>query len=352
MGFAVYRGGDWNASEFNTGKADMFASLANIPRQFLEAAQMRKENELKERETANREQSRKDEASFRSQSLEKDQQQIDLQKGKFAEDKERWDADQPMRAAELAAKKADTVAQQAHTAALNQQIASSLGLEDRQSMARQLQAKKENSDMALQAVFINKGADVFTDPAAQAEWVSALSNKMVAESAEMRGMIMGQIEQKYKKVPNLINYDFLNSYNTAVKQRNLDEAAFTQFIHNKPGQPLSPDFKSPNAMPVFTQRQMQQEAIWNSIQKVPDSDPRLAAFLKTFPQYAGDQMVKARLANILTGQKNNLLFDKNEDASLRTKLKQAIAMAEKEKKDKEASFKRLTSPTSSPWGMR
>jgi hypothetical protein len=97
---------------------------------------------------------------------------------------------------------------------------------------------------------------------------------------------------------------------------------------------------------------MQQEAVWNSIQKVPNNDPRLTAVLKVFPQLAGDEMAKARLANIITGQKNDLLFDPGADKDLRTKLQQAIAIMEKEKKDEAAHQKPLSRFTVPSYGVK
>lgn len=344
MGFAVYQGHDWDAKDFDTGWGEaaknISLSLANIPRHLLEAVQMRKENELKDREMANKEKSQKAQEGYQAQSLANDSAQIQMAKDKTDEEKRRWEEDKPMRGAELEAKKAETAAQMAHTAALNRQSSEFKDKEGREAFARQLQSKAENSDAALQAVFINKGGKIFENAGAQKEWDAALSNKMVAESSEMRARVLSLIEQKYKGVPKLFNYDFLNSYNTAAAQRNLDEGAFTQLLHSKPGQPFSPDFKSPNALPVFKSRQMQQEAIWNSIQKVPNNDPRLAAVLKTFPQLEGDEMAKARLSNIISGQKNNLLFDPSAEKDLRSKLQRAIAIMEKEKKEWEMSQKK------------
>jgi len=80
MGFAIYRQSkDWSAKDFNTG-GDVWASLANVPRQILEGFQIGKENKLKEREQTRKEQEDADQREARLNADARAKQQLEQTK--------------------------------------------------------------------------------------------------------------------------------------------------------------------------------------------------------------------------------------------------------------------------------
>jgi len=201
--FAVYRGGDWSAKEFDTGKADMFASLANIPRQILEGAQMRKEGELKERSMQDKE------AETRNQKQRSDEM-LALQKGdretaaKYrTEDIAREDvklkAESEFRDKQFAEQQKNNQAERAQTLAQMKLLLSKAGGENREGVRTILQSDLQTKEGEIVGHVFSNGTN------------------FVNQETEAGKNFLGEISE-LQKSPGITPGLFFSSFNRAYQE--------------------------------------------------------------------------------------------------------------------------------------
>lgn len=221
MGFAVYRGGDWRAEEFDTGASKIWASLANIPRQILEAAQMRKEGELKERsmqdkeaETRNQKQ-RSDEmmalqrgdretaAKYRTEDIAREDVKLKTVAGYRTEDIAREDkklADETaFRERQFAEQQKNNQAERAQTLAQMKLSLSKVGGENREGVKTILQSDLQTKEREIVGHVFSNGT------------------KFVNQETEAGKNFLGEILE-LQKAPGITPSLFFNSFSRAYQE--------------------------------------------------------------------------------------------------------------------------------------
>ena len=273
--FSVYRGGDWNAKEFDTGKADIFASLANIPRQILEGAQMRKEGELKEREMGTKEkmaqanisgEERRSAASERvATSAEANSQ---LERDKFNRESEIYNSPEAVEA-----RKTEQALLKLQMDRTRAEI-TRLGESGKQAYLEQKEYDFNANSLAMKHWLELNGGKALAGQAAEDYGEYLVKNPGIDKM-----LIFKEVLKKYQDDPYAVNGKLFPEWSGLAKNLNMAEQA--RYSARYPGEGLSP-----NLLNSYSDLGSSSNRLTTAYQNIKTTHPVFDTLEKNFP--AGD----------------------------------------------------------------
>lgn len=351
MGFAIYRGGDWDAREFDTGwgKAaeNIALSLANAGRTVLESRQLDKENKLKNeqmdlarKKEANDTNARMIDRQTAKEEREQNQtnyeREVALKTAWRGEDIERNKA---LEQAQLKHMEAQTKATQANTAATYYEMKKADTLEKKTQILGNLftAAQTAGSKMVGTILAYTPQAEMdangqytgkvtggpFRDNEINRQWEYMVRYNKI-DAAQLPTLLQ-QFENKYKGVDQLFTPEFQSAFNQTADDYNVKNNVYHAASNWDGKTKLDPSIEAPNAIGTFYKRQLTDEAIDTNLKKINDSDPKWKAFEAMYPEEAKNVKVKAAFSDLINKTINPILYEKSLYAKIRAMASQLFA---------------------------